>query len=64
MPYALSDLQDGHTPSWRDIASETDLAEGEVYVEEIPPVPDPVWDEAQRQVVSREEWLAARESAD
>ena len=64
MPYALSNLQDGRTPSWRDIASETDLAEGEVYVEAIPPVPNPVWDEALQRVVSREEWLAARESAD
>jgi len=41
-----------------------DLAEGEVYVEDIPPVLDPVWDEAQERVVSQEEWLAARESGD
>jgi hypothetical protein len=41
-----------------------DLAEGEVYVEDIPPVPNPVWDGAQQRVVSWEEWLAARESAD
>jgi hypothetical protein len=64
MPYALSNLQDGHPPAWRAVASETDLAEGEVYVEDIPPVTDPVWDEAQERVVSQEEWLAARESGD
>jgi hypothetical protein len=43
VPYALSDLQDGHTPSWRVIASETDLTEREVYAEDIPSVPNPVW---------------------
>jgi hypothetical protein len=64
MPYALSNLQDGRPPSWRAIDSEMDLAEGEVYVEDIPPVPDPVWDEAQEKVVSQEEWLAVRESGD
>jgi hypothetical protein len=63
--YALSNLTDGRSMSWRAISDPSEAVEGELPVpgEHLEGVSNPVWDAELQRPVSLEQWRASRSSA-